>query len=78
MLVAGAVLLGAGADVEVAGTVLEGDGAEVAAAARKQHARSAALPGMPPAQEQLRARTISSEWTTHIYSALMKMRLVHH
>ena len=56
MLVVGTVLVGSGVDVEVAGTVLEGEGEEVAAAARKQHARSAALPGMPPAQEQLYAR----------------------
>ena len=67
---AGTVLVGSGVDVEVAGTVLEGEGEEVAAAAQKQHARSAALPGMPPAQEQLYARM------RHIYPALIKMRLV--
>ena len=81
MLVTGAVLVGAGVDVEVAGTVVEGAGEEVAAAARKQHARSAPVPGRWPGGMRAQQMDRMTAWTTSVRwqpQGLTKMRLMHH
>ena len=81
VLVTGAVLVGAGVDVEVAGTVVEGAGEEVAAAARKQHARSAPVPGRWPGGMRAQQMDRMTAWTTSVRwqpQGLTKMRLMHH